>query len=269
MSEPQKNSRPIGIFDSGIGGLTVFAAIKRKLPNESLIYLGDTARVPYGTKSAETVVRYSKECAAFLVERGVKAIVVACNTATSHALPALAAEFNVPILGVVEPGAAAAIKASKSKVIGVIATKGTIASNAYGNAIKRLCPEARVVSHACQLFVSLAEEGWIDDEVAVACAKKYLSGMRGEGIDTLILGCTHYPLLGKVIANAVGLDISLVDSAETTAAALKDMLAKKGIESVNTDCAHRIYVTDLPAQFELIAQRFLGTTPPQVTRVDL
>lgn len=261
---------PIGIFDSGIGGLTVFAAIRRRLPNESLIYLGDTARLPYGTKSAETVVRYSRECARFLVERGVKTLVVACNTASAYALPKLASEFEIPVFGVIEPGARAAISASKKKIIGVIGTSGTIASNAYGNALKSIDPKVRVVSRACPIFVPLVEEGWLDNDVALAAARRYLDGLRSEGIDTLILGCTHYPLLAPVIQRIVGDGVTLVDSAETTARTLGILIEEKKIAAeVRALPAHHIYVTDLPARFESIAHRFLRSDLPAVTRVDM
>lgn len=261
---------PIGIFDSGIGGLTVFAAVRKALPGESLLYLGDTARVPYGTKSAETIVRYARECAWFLVERGVKALVVACNTASAYALPDLSGRLPIPILGVVEPGAAAALEVSKSRVIGVIGTSATVASNAYGNALKAKDPKARIVSRACPLFVPLVEEGWIDNDVAIAAAHRYLDGLTGEGIDTLILGCTHYPLLSPVIQRVVGEGVRLVDSAETTAKALGRLLAERGIAAPSGGRAsHHLYVTDLPARFEAIARRFLDDDLPPVTRVDL
>lgn len=266
----QNLKAPIGIFDSGIGGLTVLAAIRKHLPNESLLYLGDTARVPYGTKSAETIVRYSKECASFLLERRVKAIVVACNTASAYALPELSKKFDMPVLGVIEPGARAALARSKNRVVGVIGTSGTIASNAYGNALKSMDSKVRVVSRACPMFVPLVEEGWIDNEVAEMAAHRYLDGVHGEGIDTLILGCTHYPLLSKVIQKVVGDKVALVDSAETTAIALGDMLAKNNIaESSKIKPTHQIYVTDLPARFESIAHTFLEGNLPTVTRVDL
>ncbi len=268
MSSDSK--RPIGLFDSGIGGLTVMAAVRRRLPGEELVYLGDTARVPYGTKSAETVVRYARECANFLVERGVKALVVACNTASAYALPDLEARLDIPVLGVVEPGAKAALAATRNRAVGVIGTSGTVASNAYGSALKKLDPGLRVVSRACPLFVPLVEEGWTSNEVAAAAAKRYLGSMAGEGIDTLILGCTHYPLLAKTIAEAVGGGVGLVDSAETTASALAELLESRPIASpAGSSPEHHIYVTDLPARFEAIAHRFLEGDLPPVTRVDL
>lgn len=261
---------PIGIFDSGIGGLTVFAAVRRRLPDESILYIGDTARVPYGTKSAETVIRYAKECAGFLVDRGVKALVVACNTASAYALPDITASFDVPVIGVVEPGCRAALKTTRNGGIGVIGTAGTVGSNAYGSSLKRFNPEARVVSRACPLFVPLVEEGWTDGEVARAVAERYLSGLRSEGIDTLILGCTHYPLLKPIIAEEMGEGVSLVDSAEATADGLAGMLADGGLAVEKASSPeHHLYVTDLPARFETIAHRFLEGDLPQVSRVDL
>lgn len=266
----KENINPIGIFDSGIGGLTVFAAIRKHLPDESLIYLGDSARVPYGTKSAETVVRYSRECAEFLAQRGVKALVIACNTASAYALHDISSSFDLPVIGVIEPGARAALHASKKKVIGVIGTTGTISSNAYGSALKALDKNVRVKSRACPLFVPLVEEGWIDNEVALAACKRYLDGMLTEEIDTLILGCTHYPLLSNIISDVIGSGIEIVDSAETTAQELSALLAKSGLATKNSGSAsHRIYVTDLPARFESIAHRFLKGDLPTVTRVDL
>lgn len=263
-------NNPIGIFDSGIGGLTVFAAIRKELVNESLIYLGDTARVPYGNKSAETIIRYSKECAQFLVDRGVKAIVVACNTATAFALPEISRSFDIPIIGVVEPGARAAIRRSKNHTIGVIGTAGTIGSNAYGAALKNINRNVRVVSRACPIFVPLVEEGWLDNDVAEAAIARYLSGMKDEGVDTLILGCTHYPLIAGTIQKVLGDGIQLVDSAATTAEELSAMLAKQNLAAeANAPASSHIYVTDLPTRFESIAQRFLKCEPPPVTRVDL
>jgi glutamate racemase len=263
------NDAPIGIFDSGIGGLTVLSAIRRKLPCESLIYLGDTARLPYGTKSAETVLRYSTECADFLVARGIKALVVACNTASAFALHDLKRRCDIPVIGVVEPGAKAAIAASKNHTIGVIGTSGTISSNAYGKALKALDGGVCVVSRACPLFVPLVEEGWVENDVAVAAARNYLCGLTDEGIDVLILGCTHYPLIAGVIKREIGRGVALVDSAETTAEALSQLLQEKGLSSSHGSGSYRLYVTDVPLRFEKLAERFLGEEPPAVTRVDL
>jgi glutamate racemase len=264
-----KPNAPIGIFDSGIGGLTVMSAIRERLPNETLVYLGDTARVPYGSKSPETVIKYAWQCSNFLVEKGVKAIVVACNTASAVALSELSRGLKIPVLGVIEPGAEAAIAKSKRRAIGVIATQATIASNAYGKALKSLDGEVRVVSRATPLFVPLVEEGWVDNEVVAAAVKRYLEGMHDEGIDVLILGCTHYPLLKNAIQNEIGVDVQLVDSAETTALALEQLLISRDIKAVEGAGLHRLYVTDLLNKFEQIAGNFLGCEPPNVTRVDL
>ncbi len=267
----EKKMGPIGVFDSGIGGLTVLAALRRLMPGDSFVYLGDTARVPYGTKSSETVIRYSRQCADFLVEKDVRAIVVACNTASACALPDLGNRFDIPILGVVNPGAEAAIAATKSGVIGVIGTAGTIGSNAYGSALKAKDSSVRVVSRASPLLVPLVEEGWIASDIARAVVREYLSDMAVEGIDTLILGCTHYPLLSDLIASELGGGVTLVDSADTTAVALRELLQLRGllITSDEKPVSNRIYVTDIPSRFEVIGRRFLGDDPPPVTRVDL
>lgn len=260
---------PIGIFDSGIGGLTVLSAVRKALPSENLVYLGDTARVPYGTKSAETVARYASECADFLLKRNVKAIVVACNTASAYALSELTRKFDVPVLGVIGPGAKAAVVASKRRSIGVIGTWGTISSNAYGKALKALDKDICVISSACPLFVPLVEEGWTDNDVTRAAAARYLEGLKNESIDALILGCTHYPLLKEAIAEFMGGGVSLVDSADTTAGALKDLLEGMDLMAEAGRGSYNLYVTDLPTKFEMIAEKFLGEMPPRVTRVDL
>ncbi len=263
--------RAIGIFDSGVGGLTVFNAIRRAIPNETLIYLGDTARVPYGTKSAETVIRYSIENARFLATRGIKALVVACNTSSAYSLPLLRKEIDVPVIGVIEPGCMAALNVTKSKHVGVIATPATIASNAYARGLKELDSKVRVVSQACPLFVPLVEEGWFDDKVTFEIAKRYLGSFASEHIDTLILGCTHYPMLKKVIQRAVGKKVRLIDSAEATGAALHfELSANKLLKAKKTGRPeHQLYVTDLPARFEKVASAFLEGDVPPVKRVDL
>jgi len=219
-------SLPIGVFDSGVGGLTVVAALRERLPAESILYLGDTARLPYGTKSPETVLRYTRKNVEFLLARGVKAVVVACNTASALALPHLAAEL--PLWGVIEPGAARAAAASAGRV-GVIATESTIRSDAYAAALRRLRPELEVLSAACPLFVPLVEEGWTDDEIAEAVARRYLAPLLGAGIDTLVLGCTHYPLLRPVLARVAGPEVALVDSASAVADRVARDLAEAGL----------------------------------------
>ena len=257
------NGAPIGIFDSGIGGLTVAAAIMRALPDERVIYLGDTARVPYGPKSPETVVRYSRQIASWLLEQQVKAIVVACNTATAHALAVLQAECPVPVIGVVEPGARAAAAATRSGRIGVIGTTGTINSRAYHRAIAALAPAACVTSAACPLFVPLVEEeGWLDHPATRLIAETYLAPLRAASVDTLVLGCTHYPLIASVIGATVGREVTLVDSAAETARALRAVLATFGLQASAGGASrhHRFVATDAPDTFRRIGQRFIGPT---------
>src|SRR5213078_2266237 len=215
MGTSRNSAAPIGVFDSGVGGLTVFREINRALPHESLIYLGDSARVPYGTKSPQTVTRYTLEAAHHLVQRGIKMLVVACNTATAAALPALKESLSIPVIGVVEPGARAAVGKTRGRV-GVIATKGTVKSRAYTNAIKRIDPKIEVIEAAAPLFVPLAEEGWANTHVAREIAGVYLEPLIEARIDTLVLGCTHYPILRGTIESVIGANVAIVDSAETT-----------------------------------------------------
>ena len=254
--------RPIGVFDSGVGGLTVFQALEAALPGEALVYLGDTARVPYGSKSAETVIRYTLEAAHFLRSCQVKMLVVACNTASSVALGDVAKEAEVPVLGVILPGARRAAELSRSGRIGVIGTRATIASGAYPRAIHALRPEAEVESHPCPLFVPLAEEGWTDNEVARRVAETYLAPLRTREVDTLVLGCTHYPLLREVIGQVMGPDVRLVDSAESVAAEAGDHLSRHGDLAAPRGGTgrdgHHFFVTDAPAPFVAVAERFLG-----------
>ncbi|MBU6182324.1 MAG: glutamate racemase [Verrucomicrobia bacterium] len=220
---------PIGVFDSGIGGLTVVAALREILPSENIFYIGDTARVPYGGKSRRTVERYGIELGGLLLAEHAKIIVVACNTASALAVPRMRDMFKVPVQGVVAPGAAAAVKSTRNKTIGVIGTRATIASGAYEHAIKALDPEVRVVSAACPLLVPLIEEGMFEDEVTDRMLARYLDPLRSAGVDTLVLGCTHYPLLRTAIARAAGPGVSLVDSAENCALAVRELLANSGI----------------------------------------
>ncbi len=259
----------IGVFDSGIGGLTVFKALRAELPpSENLLYLGDTARVPYGTKSAETVVRYAREGARFLGERGVKALVVACNTMSAVALPILEKELRFPIIGVIEPGAEAASRATRSGSIGVVGTAATIGSGEYTRAIARHRADARVTARSCPLFVPLAEEGWVDNEVARFTARAYLGTLRG--IDTLVLGCTHYPLLKKVIGEAVGPGVQLIDSAEATAVAARASLEKHGLLARGGRAGEdHFFVTDSSERFHEVGSRFLGRTLARLERVNL
>jgi glutamate racemase len=253
------NRSPIGVFDSGLGGLTVARAIHRHLPSESTIYFGDTARVPYGPKSPETVRRYSLEIVEWLLDQSVKAIVVACNTSTAHALDALIGRASVPVLGVIEPGADAAVRASPRGPIGVIGTAGTVASGAYVRAIAARVPGVAVIQQACPLFVPLVEEGWFDHSATELVAREYLAPLLAEGIEALVLGCTHYPLLVPLLREVVGEGVALVDSAEETALALERMLRAGGMEApVGTQAAHRYVVSDDPERFVAVATRFLG-----------
>lgn len=253
---------PIGMFDSGLGGLTVANALMRRLPSESLLYVGDTARVPYGPKSPETVRRYARQIGEWLVQEGVKCIVVACNTATAHALDALQAALPVPVIGVVEPGARAAVRASRGGPIGVIGTSGTIASGAYTKAIQQRAPLARVLATPCPLFVPLVEEGWVDHTAARLIAHDYLAPMREAGVDTLVLGCTHYPLLTSVISAEMGAEVRLIDSAEETAAEVARILNERGLLHPPTEQhapapAHRFVASDAPQHFLALGGRFL------------
>lgn len=266
MSDP----RPLGVFDSGIGGLTVFRALAKRLPGEQILYLGDTARVPYGTKSPETVTRYTRECARFLMHRDIKALVVACNTASALALPSLIQELSVPTVGVLQPGAQRACAASASGRIGVIGTDATIRSGAYASAIRDLKSDAEVISVACPLFVPLAEEGWTEGEVARLVAEKYLAAFAEKRIDTLVLGCTHYPLLKGVISQVLGPAIRLVDSAEAVADETARVLESSGLKAMRERGEeHHFYVTDSSRRFAEVGTRFLGTPLGRLEQVDI
>ncbi|MCM0080396.1 glutamate racemase [Geomonas sp. Red32] len=264
------NWKAIGIFDSGVGGLTVLKEIVRVLPQEDTIYLGDTARVPYGTKSPETVIRYSHQIAHYLQSQDIKLLVVACNTASAVALGSLSAELPVPVVGVIEPGAKAAVAATRTGKVGVIGTAGTIGSSAYTKAIKRINPDIEVVTRACPLFVPLAEEGWVDNEVARLTARIYLGDLREQGVDTLVLGCTHYPILKKVIAEVMGPGVTLVDSAEETTLTVAGILGEQDLLRPKGELGnHHYYVTDVPAGFIRVGNRFLGGNLGDVYQVDL
>jgi glutamate racemase len=259
-----RSSAPIGVFDSGLGGLTVAHEIMRQLPAESLIYFGDTARVPYGPKSPDTVRRYSREISAFLIEQGVKAIVVACNTATAHALPTLRDELEVPVIGVVEPGARAAVRATRSGHIGVIGTAGTIRSQAYVRAIHAENSDVRVTALACPLFVPVVEEGWTNHEATHLIAEEYLAPFVKDPIDTLVLGCTHYPLLKSVIGEIIGRSVRLIDSAEETALDARRMLAENDLTAADGEAGYRFIASDDPQQFLTLGRRFLGSAIERV-----
>lgn len=262
--------KSIGIFDSGVGGLTVLREIMQVLPQEDTLYFGDTARVPYGTKSPETVTRYAGEIASFLFKRDIKLLVVACNTASAVALPALKRQLSIPVVGVIEPGARRAVEVTRSGRIGVIGTAGTIRSSAYTRAIKRLKHDAEVITCACPLFVPLAEEGWVDNQVARLTAQTYLQELKEAGVDTLVLGCTHYPLLKPLIAAAMGPNVTLVDSAEETARTVAAILGEKGLLRPPTEKGnHNYYVSDIPAGFVRVGNRFLGGKLGDVFQVSL
>jgi len=254
----------IGVFDSGIGGLTVLRALLKTLPDESFVYFGDTARVPYGNKSAETVLRFSRENVQFLMDEGVKFVVVACNTASAEAVPTLQREFPVPIVGVIEPGVRAAVKMSKAHHIGVIGTAGTIRSGAYQRGIEDLDPQARVIALACPLFVPLVEEGWIDTPITETIASTYLQDYRKEGIDVLVLGCTHYPLLHDVIGRVLGPRVALVDSAVETANVVRERLEADGLLSDGGEPHLSIYLSDIAPNFREVGERILGRPIPDV-----
>lgn len=254
-----RSELPIGVFDSGIGGLTVAREIFHVLPNESVLYFGDTARVPYGPKSPETVRRYSREAAAFLMDRGVKLIVIACNTATAHAYETLCNELPVPVIGVVEPGARTAARTSKTGRIGVIGTAGTIGSGSYDFAVRRLVHEARVYAQPCPMFVPLIEEGWINHEATRLAAREYLEPLHEVDIDVLILGCTHYPLLADVISSVLGPTVSLVDSGYETALEVKRVLEQdKLLRTADAPPIHAFAASDSPLRFRDVGRRFLG-----------
>jgi glutamate racemase len=272
---------PIGIFDSGVGGLTVYRALHEHLPNERFVYLGDTARVPYGTKSLATVERYAVENSQFLASRGIKLLVVACNTASALALPAIRKALEVEVVGVIGPGARAAVTLTgrpRPQRIGVIATESTINSGAYTQAIKKADGDAFVTERACPLFVPLAEEGWADNEVAHTIAETYLKDLRST-IDTLVLGCTHYPILRDVIQNTVGDQIQLIDSGEAAAGEVKSLLQDRGLARLKPatgalerhlcDDLDHFYVTDAAERFARVAERFLGVKPSRLEAIEV
>jgi glutamate racemase len=258
----------IGIFDSGVGGLTVVQRLIQALPNEHLLYLGDTARSPYGTKSAEVVSRYTRENAQFLLDKGVKLLVVACNTMSAVALDALRAHTQVPIVGVIEPGARAALAITRNRKIGVIGTDGTISSGTYTRALRALDAGLEIYTRACPLFVALAEEGWVDNEVAQQAAALYLASLRQSRIDTLVLGCTHYPLLAATIGAYLGPDVQLVDSATETAREVVATLARHDLAAASGPGSTSFFVTDVPDRFVKIGGRFLGHAVDSAVRIE-
>ncbi len=261
--------RVVGMFDSGIGGLTVLKATMARLPEESFIYFGDTARLPYGTKSRETVTRFAEEIVAFLERKKLKLLVVACNTVSAYSLERIRQIATVPVVGVIEPGARAAARATRNRRVGVIGTRATIQSGAYLESIRSFDPDVRVFSKACPLFVPLVEEGWLNDEVTYRIAERYLGSLLSCGIDTLILGCTHYPLIKGVISEVVGKNVTLIDSAEETSKIVENILREQGILSKSLMGARcEIYVSDLHLGLRLHIERFLGFEIPRIKVVN-
>ncbi len=275
----EPRSLPIGIFDSGVGGLTVYRALHNRLPNERFVYLGDTARVPYGTKSLATVERYALENSQFLASLGIKLLVVACNTASALALPSIRKQIGLDVVGVIGPGGRRAIDIAgfARPKIGVIATEATISSNAYAKAIRRACPDAEILQKSCPLFVPLAEEGWTTEPETTSIAEKYLSVMREFGPDALVLGCTHYPILKRVIQQTVGENVKLIDSGEATADEVLELLESQHLKNTNVvagvrelcDDLDHFYVTDAAERFSAVAERFLGTKPSKLEAIEV
>jgi glutamate racemase len=277
---------PIGIFDSGVGGLTVYRALHERLPTERYVYLGDTARVPYGTKSLSTVERYAMENARFLEARGMKLLVVACNTASALALPAIRRAVSVPVVGMIGPGARAAVDAAAGGGVGVIATESTVKSGAYSRAVASLAPGLEVLERACPLFVSLAEEGWAESDVARAVAEEYLRELREKRVSAVVLGCTHYPILRRVIREALGHGVKLIDSGEAAAREVESAIEREGLRRTATqelrdlreagaharflcDDLDHFYVTDAAERFAHVAERFLGAAPRRLEAVEV
>ncbi|MFA6216983.1 MAG: glutamate racemase [Candidatus Omnitrophota bacterium] len=261
--------KSIGVFDSGVGGLTVVKELIQQLPFEHLIYFGDTARVPYGIKSRETVVRFSIENTLFLLKQEVKLICVACNTVSSFALPVIKNHFRVPIVGVITPGVREAVYATQNKRIGVIGTKGTVKSLTYENEIKQLDPRVKVTAVACPLFVPFVEEGWLNGKIVMEVARTYLKPLKDARVDTVILGCTHYPLLKPVIKEIMGPQVTLIDSAKQVAIEVKKILSSEGLlTSSRKKPENKFYVSDNPEWFSGLAQRFLGRAVRNVKKVN-
>ena len=262
--------RPIGVFDSGLGGLTAVRELFRQLPHEAVYYFGDTARLPYGNKSKETVTRFSLEIASFLVRQNVKCLVVACNTASSHALDTLRARFDLPVIGVIEPAVRAAVAFSPHGRIGVVGTLATVGSNAFAAELTKAAPGATLIQRACPLFVPLVEEGWLEHPVTRQVAEEYLAELRNAHLESLILGCTHYPLLTPLIADLMGPGVHLVDSGAEAARATTVLLAARGQMADHRDPQHRFFLSDEPRRrsFARVAESFLSRPLPHVTVVD-
>ena len=263
------DDRPIGVFDSGIGGLTVVSALSNALPNENILYVGDTARVPYGNKSTLRIKQYSKEITGWLVQQNCKMIVIACNTVSSMAINFLQSHFSLPIVGVIKPGVEFAIKITKNKKIGILGTQGTINSNAYGKELLSKVPDIKIVSKACPLFVPLVEEGLVEGEIPSSIAGLYLKEVKSSDIDTVILGCTHYPLLKETIGEFLGKKITLVDSGNATAKAVASELHNHKLISTDKNGKIQCFVTDDPKSFDILASRFLRTNITAAQHIDI
>ncbi|RKD33482.1 glutamate racemase [Thermohalobacter berrensis] len=266
------DNRPIGVFDSGIGGLTVLKEIMEQLPDEDIIYFGDTARIPYGTRSKETVIKYSFQCIKFLLSKNIKAIVVACNTASAIALDEAVKAFDIPIIGVIEPGAKAALSSTKNKKIGVIGTSGTINSEAYQTRIRNMDKSMEVIGVSCPLFVQIVEEGWEDTDIAKMTAEKYLLDLKEHNVDTLVLGCTHYPILRYTLSKVMGDNVTLVNPAFETAKAVKEMLREKNLlnnKKIEEKPTYSFYVSDDPEKFRRIGGNFLRKEIRNIQKVDI
>lgn len=263
--------KAIGIFDSGFGGLTVLDQIFKELPMEDTIYFGDTAHLPYGTKSRESVIRFSLKITDFLIKQGVKIIIVACNTASSFSIDVLREKTDLPIIGVIKPGARSAVSATRKKKVGVIGTEGTIRSRSYEMEIEKLNPDIKIFGQPCPLFVPLVEEGWLDKQVTLLVAKEYLSPLKEKDIDTLILGCTHYPLLKKIITRVMGLAVTLIDSAEETAKESKRVLEENNLmrKEEEGEVTRRYFVSDDPQKFVRLGKKFLGRDIDNIQKIDI
>lgn len=263
------NSKPIGVFDSGIGGLTVVHALTTRMPHENIVYFGDTARVPYGPKSPQVVREYAGQDVDFLISKDVKMVVIACNTVSAVALDIVQKHARVPVMGVIIPGSAAAVAATRKKRIGIIGTRATVNSNAYTNAVRQMDAGVQVFAQECPLFVPLAEEGWVDHKVTDIVAKEYLFPLKAEKIDTLILGCTHYPLLRRAIAAAVDGNVTLIDSGEATAVEVERIIDEKGLRNPSRQKPNlQFYVSDVPAKFAEVGERFLGQRMGRIHRAE-
>ena len=272
MENKNRNTAAIGVFDSGVGGLTVTREIMRQLPNENVVYFGDTARVPYGSKSKNNIIRFSRQIIRFLKTKNVKAIVIACNTASALALETVKEEFDIPIIGVIVPGARAAVRETKNGQIGVLGTEATIKSETYTKEIRKLMPEAEVIGKPCPLFVPLVEEGWYHDPVTEEVARRYLKELQEQEIDTLILGCTHYPLLRSTIRKIMGEEVCLVNPAYETALELKKLLSRLDLASnevAQEEFPYRFYVSDLAEKFKDFANSILPYNVEKTQKIDI